>query len=144
VAFALGRWLGCWLMRWIAPERLLTGFALGGAVAALLPLFGWTLVSGIAVLSVQIFAAIVWPTILGLAIRDKGPLMQLATALICMGSAAGGTLSQQLIMIFPAEVNQSGMLVPALAFLGIFAFTRLLAHRPAGARPSASAAIPSR
>lgn len=129
LAFAGGRWVGWALMRYFAPERLLAVFAIGGFLCSLLTLSGWTTVAGFAVLINQIFAAILWPTILGLAIRGKGSKTQLATALICIGSAAGGMVAQQLYMAAPVFSAQAGMVVPAVCFLGIFGFTRLLAGR---------------
>jgi FHS family L-fucose permease-like MFS transporter len=127
VAFAAGRWCGWALMRYFPPERLLAVFSIGGCASALLALIGLPMVSAFAVYAIQLFAAILWPTILGLAIRGKGSAMQVATALICMGSALGGTFAQQLFAYVPDFATRAGMWIPALCFLGILGFTRLIA-----------------
>lgn len=133
VAFAVGRFAGCALMRRIKPERLLAVFALAGVGTSLLALAGWPLVSGFAVLANQFFASILWPTILGLAIRGRGPQMPLATALVCIGSAVGGGLAQVLFANWNAAAVSAGMLIPAVCFLGIFGFARVFGGRMATA-----------
>ncbi len=147
IAFALGRFAGCGLMRFIAPARLLAAFAIGGCVSSLFAMLGWTTVSGIAILANQVFVSIMWPTILGLAIRGRGSRMQVATALICIGSAVGGTLAQMYVTQWPALAVSAGMFVPAACFLAIFGFARAVsasqkepaaATRPSPAVPASS------
>ncbi len=120
--FAAGRFAGCFLMRYIAPGRLLIIFAIAGIACSLAAAMGWTMVSGFAILANQFFAAILWPTILGLAICGRAPLMKLATALVCMGSAAGGIAFQLMITAWPSLPTQAGMVIMALCFAAVFGF----------------------
>jgi FHS family L-fucose permease-like MFS transporter len=122
--FAAGRFVGCFLMRFIAPGRLLIIFAVAGIACSLVAAVGWTMISGFAILANQFFAAIMWPTILGLAIRGRGPLIKLATALVCMGSAAGGIAFQLMIAAWPSLPTQVGVLLTALCFAAVFGFAR--------------------
>ncbi|HUO97225.1 MAG TPA: hypothetical protein VMU01_01070 [Rhizomicrobium sp.] len=122
VIFAAGRFAGCALMRFISPVRLLAVFGIAGIACSLIAATGWTLISGLAVLANQFAASIMWPTILGLAIRRKGPLMKLATALVCMGGAAGANLYQLALAVWPPLNADAGMLLPALCFAVIVAF----------------------
>ena len=130
LAFAAGRFAGCFLMRFIAPGRLLIMFAVAGIACSLAAAIGWTMVSGFAVLAIQFFAAILWPTILGLAICGRGPLMKMATALVCMGSAAGGLAFQLMFTAWPSFPTQAGMVIVALCFAAVFGFARACGNDP--------------
>ena len=122
--FAAGRLAGCFLMRFIAPGRLLIIFAAAGIACSLVAAMGWTTISCFAVLANQFFAAMMWPTILGLAIHGRGSKMKLATALVCMGSAAGGIGFQLMIAAWPSMPTQAGMVLLALCFAAVFGFAR--------------------
>ena len=137
--FAAGRLAGCYLMRFIAPGRLLIIFAIAGVVCSLAAAAGWTTLSGFAVLANQFFAAILWPTILGLSIRGRGPQMKLATALVCMGGAAGGIAFQLMLTAWPSMPTQAGMAIMALCFAAIFGFARACGW---DAKTAAGAAMP--
>ena len=87
----VGRFAGAYIMRWIAPERVLAFFALGALVSALVATF----VSGpgamYALIAVGLFHSIMFPTIFALAIRGLGPLTEEGSGLLIM-SIAGGAL----------------------------------------------------
>jgi FHS family L-fucose permease-like MFS transporter len=129
LVFAAGRIAGCFLMRFIAPRQLLIIFAVAGVACSLAAAMGWTTISGFAILANQFFASILWPTILGLTICGRGPLMKLATALVCMGSAAGGIVFQLLFMAWPSLPTQAGMVLMALCFAAEFGFAHACSHR---------------
>ena len=132
VIFAVGRFAGCALMRFISPARLLAIFACGGIACSLIAAAGGTTTAAIAVLANQFFASIVWPTVLGLGIRGSGSLMKPGTALICMGGAAGGIAYQLMSATWPFPSAHLAILVPAFSFAFVLGFA--LAHRRAGAR----------
>jgi FHS family L-fucose permease-like MFS transporter len=127
-------------MRFVSPVRLLTIFAVCGLACSLIAAVGWTPISGIAVLANQFFASILWPTILGLAIRGRGPLTKLATALVCMGSAAGSNVYQLVSAAWPSLPIQLGMLIPALCFAAIVGFAWVCGRRDA--KTAAAAMVP--
>lgn len=122
LVFAAGRLGGCALMRFISPVWLLAVFAVAGVASSLIAAHGPTMIAGYAVLANQFFAAILWPTILGLTIRGRGPETKFATALVCMGGAAGGNIYQVIIVICPSLNSTLGMVFPALCFAAIFGF----------------------
>lgn len=122
LAFAAGRLCASALMCAIPPERLLALFAIAGLACSLLATSGWITLAGWAVLANQFFAALAWPTVLGLAIRGKGPLMKMATALVCMGGAIGCNIFALAVTAWPSFASQLGMLLPALCFAAIFGF----------------------
>jgi len=135
--FAAGRATGCALMRVVSPVRLMAIFAVCGFASSLIATLGWTTISGFAVLANQFFAAILWPTILGLAIHGRGPLTKLATALVCIGSAAGGNAYQLINTAWPAALTYLGMLIPALCFAVIVGFAWVCSRRDAKAAVAA-------
>lgn len=87
----VGRFAGAWIMRYIAPEKVLAVFAVGALVGALVA----SLVSGpmamYALIAVGLFHSIMFPTIFALAIRGLGPLTEEGSGLLIM-SIAGGAL----------------------------------------------------
>jgi len=87
----VGRFAGAWIMRYIAPEKVLAVFAVGALVGALVA----SLVTGptamYALIVVGLFHSIMFPTIFALAIRGLGPLTEEGSGLLIM-SIAGGAL----------------------------------------------------
>jgi len=87
----VGRFVGAWLMRSIAPERVLAAFALlalaGALVATLVP--GPIAMYGL--IAVGLGNSLMFPTIFALAIRGLGPLTEEGSGLLIM-SIAGGAL----------------------------------------------------
>ena len=140
--FAAGRFSGCALMRFVSPLRLLAIFSVAGIACSLIAAAGWTTISAFAVLANQFFASIMWPTILGLAIRGRGPLMKVATALVCMGGAIGANLYFLVGATWPSVPKQVGMLLPAICFAVVFGFALSLARRDIKAPARAAAPMP--
>ena len=116
-AFAAGRAAGSILMLWVEPEPALVLFAAGGLVASMAGLMA----GGPVPLIVSSFCvSILWPTVLGLAVRGQGGLMKLGTALICMGGAMGGVaydLTGALVVR-----GRLAMLIPALCYLVVLLY----------------------
>jgi FHS family L-fucose permease-like MFS transporter len=135
--FAAGRLVGCGLMRFVSPARLLAIFAIAGCACSLIAAMGSILISGVAVLAIQFFASIIWPTILGLAIRGRGPMMKVATALVCMGGAIGANLYVLMFLVSPSLPGKMGMLLPTVCFVAIAGFALVFRRQnttaPAGA-----------
>lgn len=87
----VGRFAGAWIMRYIAPEKVLATFALGALVSALAATFLSGPAAMYALIAVGLFHSIMFPTIFALAIRGLGPLTEEGSGLLIM-SIAGGAL----------------------------------------------------
>jgi len=87
----VGRFIGAWLMRSIAPEKVLAVFAFGGVAAALVATFAHGPVAMYGLIAVGLFTSLMFPTIFALAIRGLGPLTEEGSGLLIM-SIAGGAL----------------------------------------------------
>jgi MFS transporter, FHS family, L-fucose permease len=91
----VGRFLGAFLMRDIAPERVLAAFAIGAfavmtvTVFASGPLAMWSLIL------VGFFHSIMFPTIFTLGIRGLGPLTEEGSGLLIMAIAGGALVVVQ-------------------------------------------------
>ena len=88
----VGRFLGSWVMTWVAPTRVL---ALSGGMAALLVIItvlstGW--VAMVSILAVGLFNSIMFPTIFSLAIQDMGDFAADASGLLCTAIVGGAVL----------------------------------------------------
>ncbi|MXV16380.1 L-fucose:H+ symporter permease [Hufsiella ginkgonis] len=84
-----GRFLGTLLMRYIAPNKLLAAFAAGNILMCLIvtQCLGWP--SYIALLMINFFFSIMFPTIFSLGIKNLGPRTQQASSFISMGVVGG-------------------------------------------------------
>ena len=123
-------------------ESVLVTFSLGGLLLSLIATFSGGAVGAIAMLLSSFFLSITWPTVLGLAIQGQGPLMKIATALVCMGGAVGGFAYQFLAVSWGPHAVQYGMLVPLVSYAVLFVFA-LQCSRLTGVRAESPAAAAS-
>lgn len=140
-AFMIGRFVGTALMFRFEPIRLLAVYALAAAVlTAFAALIGGRL--GLpCLLGASFFLSIVFPTIFGCAVRDLGPYIKSASALLIMASGSAN-------MVLPITRLMSGAglvpylaLVPCLCFGAIAAFA--VVHRRAAEREAGPLMAPA-
>jgi FHS family L-fucose permease-like MFS transporter len=84
-----GRFVGTFLMRVVAPNKLLAAFALANIVMCIIVAqsLGWP--SYIALLMINFFFSIMFPTIFSLGIKNLGVHTQQASSFISMGVVGG-------------------------------------------------------
>jgi FHS family L-fucose permease-like MFS transporter len=127
----VGRFIGAFVMRVIAPERLL---AFNAAVALVLVLYG---VVGhghaamYALVAVGLFHSIMFPTIFTLGIKGLGPLTEEGSGLLIM-AIAGGALATGQAWIADHYGLHISFLVPAACELYVL-FYALWGCKPTGA-----------
>jgi FHS family L-fucose permease-like MFS transporter len=121
VMMIIGRFAGTFLMRFIKPYKLLATFALCNIIMCIIVAqgFGWP--SFIALLFINFFFSIMFPTIFSLGIKDMGPHTQLASSLIVMGVVGGGLFPYFMGLIANHNVATAYYL-PIICYLVIFAF----------------------
>jgi MFS transporter, FHS family, L-fucose permease len=122
VIYGAGRFVATALMYRFEPAGLLALFAGGGVVlAAAAAVSGGPL--GVAcVLGTCFCMSTMMPTILGLSIRDLGPLMNTGTALVYTGGSGGALGLLAVMLIWTVSSAQYAMLVPALGYAAVMAF----------------------
>lgn len=124
-AFGIGRFTSAYVMRFLAPHKLLGAYALVNvllvSVAVILP--GWT---GLwAVFLTSFFMSLMFPTIFALGLKGLGPNTKIGGSLLVMAIVGGAVLTP--IMGWIAETRHSiapAYLVPLAAYLliAVYAF----------------------
>ncbi|UEG55190.1 L-fucose:H+ symporter permease [Mucilaginibacter daejeonensis] len=84
-----GRFIGTYLMRFIAPNKLLAAFALGNIIMCLLVAQGLGWISFAALFMINFFFSIMFPTIFSLGIKGLGQQTQQASSFISMAVVGG-------------------------------------------------------
>src|SRR5436190_23883189 len=121
VMMMLGRFAGTYLMKFIAPNTLLAGFAFGNILMCLIIAqgFGWP--SFIALLMLNFFFSIMFPTIFSLGLKNLGPYTQQASSFIIMGVVGGAIFPPIMGMIADKDIA-SAYYLPIICYAVIFLF----------------------
>ena len=123
LAFLIGRFLGTFLMKFIAPNKLLTIYAIIAALLCLVAIFANGLITIYALIAVCFFMSIMFPTIFSLGIKSLGTDTEMASSLIIMSIVGGAILPRIFGLITDATGNiHYGYTVPLFAFLVVAYF----------------------
>jgi FHS family L-fucose permease-like MFS transporter len=108
-------------MRYIAPYKLLAIFAAGNIVMCIIvsQAFGW--VSFGALIMINFFFSIMFPTIFSLGLKNLGKHTQQASSFIVMG-VVGGALFPPLMGLIANKNVAAAYLLPIICYAVIFAF----------------------
>ncbi len=120
VAFGVGRFTATYLMKFIAPTRLMGVFGIiNTLLVALGVLFpGWVGVG--AVFLTSFFMSLMFPTIFALGIKELGPNTKLGGSIIIMSIIGGGCGPLAMGLIFKWTHSMAwAMLVPMLCYVFI-------------------------
>jgi FHS family L-fucose permease-like MFS transporter len=122
LGFMVGRFVGTFLMKFIAPSRLLALYS----IINFFLLITATLVDGkIAVYSligVEFFMSIMFPTIFSLAIRGLGSKTKKGSSLLIMSIVGGAIFPVIMGRISDMSSMQTAYIVPGFCFLVVFYF----------------------
>lgn len=118
---AAGRIAGTWLMQYIAPNKLLAAFALGSILSCVLVAQSWGWPSFLALLMINFFFSIMFPTIFSLGLKNLGRHTQQASSFISMG-VVGGALFPYLMGMVANEDVAKAYYLPILCYAIIFLF----------------------
>lgn len=119
--FMIGRLSGSFTMKWMAPGKLLTWFALADAVCMALVIVSAGTISLYALYLSFFFMSIMFPTIFALGLEGMGSYTKKASSYIVMG-VAGGAFSPMLMGYIGEDNMAIGFVVPLVAFLYILYF----------------------
>ncbi len=123
VAFGVGRFSSAYLMRFIAPNKLLGVYALANVVlvgfGALHP--GW---AGLwAILWTSFFMSLMFPTIFALGLKGLGPNTKIGGSLIVMAIVGGALIPPLMGKIADARHSMApAYLVPLAAYIFVAAY----------------------
>ena len=124
VAFALGRFGSAWLMRRIAPQKLMGYYSLVNVALVAIAIFfpGW--VGSFAMFFTSFFMSIMFPTIFALGLKGLGPNTKIGGSLLVMAIVGGAVLTPLMGLI--SEWRHSialAYLVPLVSYVCVAAFS---------------------
>lgn len=129
VIFGIGRFAGALLMYRFDANRLLAAFAGSGLMLATIAALASGPIGVYAMVASSFSMSILFATILGLAIKDLGPLTKAGTALIYMGGAGSAVGVAAMHLVWMVSSIQLAMLVPTLGYAGVLVFALLTRGR---------------
>jgi FHS family L-fucose permease-like MFS transporter len=128
-----GRFIGAWLLRLVAPGKVLAGAA-GMAVVLLLVSANTTgAISGWALLGIGLFNSIMFPTIFSLACEGLGRRAAEGSGLICVAIVGGAIVPLITGSAADAAGLKIALVVPAVCYALILCFG-IYARRPLAIR----------
>jgi FHS family L-fucose permease-like MFS transporter len=121
VMLIIGRFLGTFLMRYIAPYKLLSIFAIANILMCLIVAQGFGIVSFIALLFINFFFSIMFPTIFSLGLKNLGERTQQASSFIVMG-LVGGAIFPHLMGLIANNNVATAYYLPIICYIPIAMF----------------------
>jgi len=135
-AFGVGRFVSAYLMRFIAPNKLMGAYGLANivlvSVGVLAP--GWT---GLwAIFLTSFFMSLMFPTIFALGLKGLGPNTKIGGSLLVM-AIVGGAVLTPLMGLISEQFHSIALAysVPLIAYI-IIAFYSLLGSKPRELAPT--------
>ena len=126
---AVGRFLGAFIMRSIAPEKVLASFALGAFVVMMIASLAHGPTALYGLMAVGFFHSIMFPTIFALAIRGLGPLTEEGSGWLIWAIAGGALVIVQGRLADAFGIQHSFLLTAACELFVLYYAVR-------GARPT--------
>lgn len=117
----IGRFAGTFAMRYFAPSKLLTAFAASNILMCLLVAQGLGWISFVALIMINFFFSIMFPTIFSLGLKDLGPYTPQASPFIVMG-LVGGALFPPLMGLVANHNIAHAYYFPIICYLIIATF----------------------
>lgn len=123
MAFMVGRFFGTFLMRKIAPPRLLSVYSVINVLLSAIAIFSTGMITVYALICMGFFMSIMFPTIFALGIKKLGHETKIGSSLLIMSIVGGAVLPPVLGLIADKTNNiQTGYIVPLICFIVIFFF----------------------
>lgn len=120
----VGRFVGAAVLRKVAPWMVLTAVALVAIVLIGVSATTTGMVSGVALLAVGFFNAIMFPTIFTLASEGLGKRAAEGSGIICMAIVGGAIVPPLTGLVADAATLRMALVVPAVCYVVIALFGR--------------------
>ena len=131
----IGRFLGAYIMRFVAPERVLTIFGLGALIMVCISATSTSLIAMFSAIGAGFFNSIMFPTIFSLSLQDLGKLKPKGSGLLCTAIVGGAILPPSFGFLIDWQGFQCALILIMvcylyISFIGFYFFkTKLLANR---------------
>lgn len=122
LAFMIGRFIGTFLMKYIAPNRLLMIYGLITVLLMTVVVTQGGMVSVYSLIGVEFFMSIMFPTIFSLSVQSLGEDTKMGSSLVIMAIVGGAILPLFMGQISDQSNIQTAYIVPLLCFLVVFYF----------------------
>ena len=122
LAFMIGRFTGTFLMRYVSPRVLLAGYSVANFVLLIVAINTEGMVPVYALIAVEFFMSIMFPTIFSLSIQGLGPHTKLGSSLLIMSVVGGAFFPVLMGALSDRSSIQTAYSVPTACFLVILYF----------------------
>ncbi len=123
IVFSLSRFIATWLMKYVTPERMLSGAAILSGICTVGAIFGSRYVGVFSLVSISAFMSLMFPTIFSLAVRGLGDDTKLAGSGLVMAIVGGAvfTALQGLVSDLSSSIKIA-FIVPLICFGVVFVY----------------------
>jgi len=122
LGFMIGRFFGTFLMRYIAPVKILITYSVVNCALLILAFVVDGTLSVYAIMAIPFFLSIMFPTIFSLSIRGLGDKTKTGSSLLIMGIVGGAVIPLSLGLVSDKTNIRVAYLVPLICFAYIFYF----------------------
>lgn len=122
LGFMIGRFIGSFLMKFIAPSKLLAFYSLINIVLIIAAVTLKGMPAVYALLGVEFFMSIMFPTIFSLSMQKLGSRMKLGSSLVIMAIVGGAVFPVIMGMVSDQTNIHTAYIVPAVCFAVVFYF----------------------
>ena len=122
LAFMVGRFFGTYLMRYVSPPKLLAIYSSINVGLLLVAVFTPGIVAVYALIGVEFFMSIMFPTIFALSIRGLGTKTKVGSSLVIMAIVGGAVFPVIMGQLSDQTTMQTAYIVPAVCFFVVLYF----------------------
>jgi FHS family L-fucose permease-like MFS transporter len=122
LCFMIGRFVGTFLMKYIAANRLLAIYAFINLILLMVVVSMGGTLSVYALIGVEFFMSIMFPTIFSLSIQSLGEETKIGSSLVIMSIVGGAIFPLIMGKASDAYGIQTAYIVPLLCFIIVFYF----------------------
>jgi FHS family L-fucose permease-like MFS transporter len=115
--FTIGRFAGTALMNWVAPNKLLTIYALINIILCALVMSAHASLSVYSLMAIFFFESIMFPTIFALGVKDLGHHTKKASSFIIMSIVGGAMMPYVMGMLADSRSTAFAFIVPLVCFV---------------------------
>ncbi|AUH53379.1 glucose/galactose MFS transporter [Chromobacterium sp. ATCC 53434] len=131
--FMVGRFVGTFVIRYLAPSRLLAVCALANIALSLVVVLARGDAAIAALMLIFFFMSIMFPTIFSLAIKGLYGQTKMASSLLAMSVSGGAVFPYAMGLVADHYGTATAYALPLLSFVVIFAYGMRLDRKPSPA-----------
>jgi FHS family L-fucose permease-like MFS transporter len=122
LGFMIGRFAGTFFMRFVSPSKLLALYSVIVMVLLLIAIVTTGMVAIYALIAVEFFLSIMFPTIFALSVRGLGTKTKEGSSLVIMSIVGGAVFPVIMGRVSDSSNIQVSYIVPAVCFLMVLYF----------------------